>query len=186
MVISPTLFQSSSYEPQVAGPVTPSKFANTTLPADNVFQSSTKPTPPQEYGRLVLRPTSLLNYYGWTALFSWGVFGAALIWRGHVRTVWGRSRFSYETFRLLVKMRGAQTRLKVMRSLNEPKNKLQLATALGIDWKAVDKHVQVLEKNGLIKATSTSGTATFYEVTDKGRSLMEVLKQLGADVPLTE
>lgn len=80
-------------------------------------------------------------------------------------------------------MRGSQTRLNLMRSLNPPKNKLQLATALGIDWKAVDKHVQVLEKNGLIQAASTNGTATYYEVTDKGRSLLEVLEQLSADVP---
>jgi predicted transcriptional regulator len=98
-----------------------------------------------------------------------------------VRSVWGQSRFSYDTFRLLVKMRGAQTRLKLMQSLNPPKNKLQLATALAIDWKAVDKHVQVLEKNGLIRTASTSGTATFYEITEKGRSLLQVLEQLNTD-----
>ena len=125
-----------------------------------------------------------LNDIGLTALVSWTVFGAALIWRGHVRSVWGQSRFSYDTFRLLVKMRGAQTRVKLMHSLNSPKNKLQLATALGIDWKAVDKHVHVLEKNGLIEATSTSGTATFYEVTEKGKNLIQVLEQLGAENPL--
>ena len=80
-------------------------------------------------------------------------------------------------------MRGSQTRVKLMRSLSPPKNKLQLATALGIDWKAVDKHVQVLTKNGLIQAASTNGTATYYEVTDKGRSLLQVLEQLSNDIP---
>jgi DNA-binding MarR family transcriptional regulator len=118
--------------------------------------------------------------YGYVALLSWIAFFGALIWRGHIRSVWSRSRFSYDTFRLLVRMRGAQTRLKLMHSLNEPRNKLQLATALGIDWKAVDKHVQVLEEKGLIKATMTSGTSTFYEVTDKGRRALEVLEELGA------
>lgn len=73
-----------------------------------------------------------------------------------------------------------------MRTLNSPKNKLQLATALGIDWKAVDKHVQVLEKNGLIHATSTNGTATFYEISDKGKNLMQVLEQLIADNSMPE
>jgi len=80
-------------------------------------------------------------------------------------------------------MRGSQTRLKLMRSLNPPRNKLQLATALGIDWKAVDKHVQVLEKNGLIQAASTSGTATYYVITDKGTSLLQLLDQLNGDPP---
>jgi predicted transcriptional regulator len=70
-----------------------------------------------------------------------------------------------------------------MRSLNPPRNKLQLATALGIDWKAVDKHVQVLEKNGLIQAASTSGTSTYYEITDKGTSLLQLLDQLNGDPP---
>lgn len=78
-------------------------------------------------------------------------------------------------------MRGAQTRLKLMRSLSEPKNKLQLATALGIDWKAVDKHVQMLEKGGIIHATATKGTATWYELTEKGSRLLELLVELTAD-----
>ena len=125
---------------------------------------------------------SLSQASGYVALFSWAAFAAALIWRGHVRSVWGKSRFSYDTFRLLVRMRGAQTRLRLMRSLSEPRNKLQLAIALGVDWKAVDKHVQMLEKNGLIHASSTKGTATFYELTDKVTRLLQVLDELGADV----
>jgi predicted transcriptional regulator len=125
--------------------------------------------------------------YGYVALFSWIFFAGALIWRGHIRSVWSRSRFSYDTFRLLVRMRGAQTRLRLMHSLNEPRNKLQLSAALGIDWKAVDKHVQALEEKGLIQATMTSGTATFYELTDKGKRALEVLEELStSDTQSTE
>jgi predicted transcriptional regulator len=72
-----------------------------------------------------------------------------------------------------------------MHSLDTPKNKLQLATAMGLDWKAVDKHVQVLERNGLIQTTTTSGTATFYEITDKGNRLLQLLEELGADITQT-
>jgi predicted transcriptional regulator len=177
-----------------AGPAVPAAqttFASTTVTmasttATVLFTSTTSrvtnpPSIPGGYGVAGPPTPSPLNNFGVTALVSWTVFGAALIWRGHVRSVWGQSRFSYDTFRLLVKMRGAQTRLKLMYSLNPPKNKLQLATALEIDWKAVDKHVQVLEKNGLIHASSTSGTATFYEVTEKGKDLLQVLEQLGAE-----
>ena len=117
--------------------------------------------------------------YGYTAVASWVGFAGAVIWRGHIRSVWSKSHFSYDTFRLIVSMRGAQTRLKLLHNLSGPKNKLQLATALGIDWKAVDKHVHVLEKNGIIQPTTTSGTTTFYEVTDKGKRLLEVLEELG-------
>jgi predicted transcriptional regulator len=181
-VVASPFFRSSA-GPLVPIPVAQTTFANATAATTATLSTST-PSTPRGYSVVAgLATPNPLNYYGFTALISWAVFGAALIWRGHVRSLWGQSRFSYDTFRLLVKMRGAQTRVRLMRSLNSPKNKLQLATALGIDWKAVDKHIQVLEKNGLIQPTSTSGTATFYEVTEKGKSLIQVLQQLGVDTP---
>jgi len=176
--------QPSTLGPAASGPTVQTTYATETVATSTFLFSSTAQT---TAGYALLSnpfvPTAP-SFYGASALISWAAFGAALIWRGHVRSVWGQSRFSYDTFRLLVKMRGAQTRLRLMRSLNPPKNKLQLATALGIDWKAVDKHIQVLQKNGLIHAASTSGTAVFYEVTEKGRSLMQVIDQLGVDAAL--
>ena len=185
LIVAPVFFQPAGSGPTGSVPVAQTMFASTTTYASTTATTllTSTPSTPRGYGVAGLITPGLLNYYGLTTLISWTVFGAALIWRGHVRSVWGQSRFSYDTFRLLVKMRGAQTRLKLMHSLNAPKNKLQIATALGIDWKAVDRHVQVLEKNGLIHATSTSGTATFYEVTGKGRDLIQVLEQLGAENP---
>jgi predicted transcriptional regulator len=182
LIIAPAFFPSAGYGPAALIPNAQTTFASSTVTTATTLYTST-PTPG---GHSVAGPPTPnpLNDFGLTALISWVVFGAALIWRGHVRSVWGQSRFSYDTFRLLVKMRGAQTRVKLMHSLDSPKNKLQLATALGIDWKAVDKHVHVLEKNGLIEATSTSGTATFYEVTEKGKNLIQVLEQLGAENPV--
>lgn len=184
------LFSSSSfpgYGSLVAGPATVQTtfMATTFTTASATLFSSTAVGPPGTLSFGILTPFQQ-QYYGYAALVSWAVFAGAIIWRGHVRSVWGRSRFSYDVFRLLVKMRGAQTRLRLMHSLNDPKNKLQLATALGLDWKAVDKHVQVLERNGLIKATTTSGTATFYEITDKGRQLLQLLEELGVDMTQTE
>ena len=45
---------------------------------------------------------------------------------------------------MLVKMKGGRTRTMLLRSLLEPKNKLQLSHELGIDWKAVDGHMTKL------------------------------------------
>jgi predicted transcriptional regulator len=172
----------------ISGPAVQTTAENATATTTTMYSSTVTAATALSstgYTNGVAAPTTVnrINYFGFTALISWVVFGAALIWRGHVRSVWGQSRFSYDTFRLLVKMRGGQTRLKLMRSLNPPKNKLQLATALEIDWKAVDRHVQVLQKNGLIQAASTSGTSTFYEITEKGRSLLQVLEQLNVETP---
>jgi predicted transcriptional regulator len=184
--IAPSFFQFPGYVPLASSPAAQTALGNATIASTTTMSATTGSTLAVQSvvpGPLI---PNTLNYYGFTALISWIVFGGALIWRGHVRSVWGQSRFSYDTFRLLVKMRGARTRVKLMHSLNSPKNKLQLATALGIDWKAVDKHVQVLEKNRLIHATSTSGTATFYEVTEKGKDLIQVLDQLGVNNPSNE
>ena len=183
LIVAPAFFPAGYGPGAVPVPVAQTMFASTTTYASTTATTLFTSTPSTSgvHGVAGLTAPGLVSYYSLTALISWTVFGAALIWRGHVRSVWGQSRFSYDTFRLLVKMRGAQTRLKLMHSLNAPKNKLQIATALGIDWKAVDKHVHVLEKNGLIHATSTSGTATFYEVTGKGRDLIQVLEQLSAE-----
>jgi predicted transcriptional regulator len=153
-----------------------------TLTVTTVTASSTQSSvvPPSHY--FVQMLTLILpQFYGYAALLSWAIFAGALIWRGHVRTVWARGRFSYDTFRLLVRMRGAQTRLKLMHTLDGPKNKLQLASALGIDWKAVDKHVRALERNGLLQPTATSGTTTFYELTEKGKRALQVLDELSVD-----
>jgi predicted transcriptional regulator len=185
LIFAPAFIQHAGYGATVPVPVAQTTFESATTYASTTATTPFTSTPSTPGGNSVAGPTTpgLPSYYGLTALISWTVFGAALIWRGHVRSVWGQSRFSYDTFRLLVKMRGAQTRLNLMHTLNSPKNKLQLATALGIDWKAVDRHVNVLEKNGLIHATSTTGTTTFYEVTEKGKDLIQVLEQLNAESP---
>ena len=184
LTVAPSLSQTSGYGSLASNPAAQTAIANATVATTflTTLASSTASYAGYSVTPTVLTP-STFNYYGISALISWTVFCAALIWRGRVRSVWGQSRFSYDTFRLLVRMRGSQTRLKLMRSLNPPRNKLQLATALGIDWKAVDKHVQVLEKNGLIQAASTSGTATYYVITDKGTSLLQLLDQLNGDPP---
>jgi predicted transcriptional regulator len=169
--IGATLLTMLALSASYSGPLTAAMTAtpgNQTLA--NTVQTIPEPLVPSQIA---------VQGYGYTALASWVGFAGALIWRGHIRSVWSKSHFSYDTFRLIVSMRGAQTRLKLLHNLNGPRNKLQLATALGIDWKAVDKHIQVLEKNGLIRPTTTSGTTTFYEVTDKGSRLLKVLEELG-------
>ena len=160
----------------------PTPLTTQTLTVTTVTTTSTRASvvPASHYFAQMLT-LILPEFYGYTALLSWAIFAGALIWRGHVRTVWARDRFSYDTFRLLVRMRGAQTRLRLMHTLDGPKNRLQLAGALGIDWKAVDKHVRALERNGLVEPTATSGTTTFYELTEKGKRALQVLDELHVD-----
>ncbi len=53
---------------------------------------------------------------------------------------------------LFVGSRGSDTRIRIMSALRKrPSNRNQLATELGIDYKAIQHHVKILEENNLVK-----------------------------------
>jgi len=55
---------------------------------------------------------------------------------------------------LFVGSRGATNRIRIMSALRKrPSNWNQLATKLGIDYKAIQHHLKVLEKNNLVIKT---------------------------------
>ena len=58
---------------------------------------------------------------------------------------------------------GSDTRIKIMSVLRKrPRNKNQLATELGLDYKAVQHHIEVLEENNLVKKTRNQSRMTYY------------------------
>lgn len=104
---------------------------------------------------------------------TWGAVAATLIWRGKIRSQWRRQGYDYDIFRLVARMRGSATRISLLNAIIEvPKNKLQLAKELGVDWKTVDNHVEMLLKNGLVEEKMSIGTSRYYGATkDAGRVL---------------
>ncbi len=53
---------------------------------------------------------------------------------------------------LFVGSRGGTNRIRIMSVLrNRPRNKNQLATELGVDYKNIQHHIKVLEQNNLVK-----------------------------------
>ncbi|MCS6787893.1 MAG: winged helix-turn-helix domain-containing protein [Aigarchaeota archaeon] len=107
---------------------------------------------------------------------AWAAFVGMVAFKGYVRRVWTRSYFDYDVFRLLVRMRGARTRVEILRRLNEPMNRNQLAEELGMDWKTVDRHVEVLSRYGLIELVDERGRT--YRLTESGRKVLELLEEL--------
>jgi DNA-binding transcriptional ArsR family regulator len=111
--------------------------------------------------------------------------GAALItgalgmlaFKGYVRRVWSRNYFDYDVFRLVVRMRGASTRQRILRQLVQPMNRYQLARELGMDWKSVDRHVDLLLRHGLLETVEGSGERA-YRLSERGRKLLELLEEL--------
>jgi predicted transcriptional regulator len=99
------------------------------------------------------------------------------IWRGVIKSKWTESGLCCGVFELLVKMKGGRTRMMILRSLLEPRNKLQLSHELGIDWKAVDGHMARLLQYSLVTDVVTVGTCRVYTITRKGRQALELAEE---------
>jgi len=100
-----------------------------------------------------------------------------LAFKGYVRRVWSRNYFDYDVFRLVVRMRGAATRQRILRQLQQPMNRHQLARELGMDWKSVDRHVELLMRHGLLEPVEGSGERA-YRLSERGRKLLELLEEV--------
>lgn len=99
------------------------------------------------------------------------------IWRGVTKNTWTERGLCCGAFELLVNMKGGRTRTAILKSLARPKNKLQMAHELGIDWKAVDSHVRKLLAFGLVLEWALVGTCRVYVISEKGRQAVELLEQ---------
>lgn len=78
-------------------------------------------------------------------------------------------------FELLVRMRGGPNRMRLLRLLTQPRNRLQPANEAGIDWKAVDRRVGRMLECSLVRISVVAGTCTVYVLTEKGMRALAIL-----------
>ena len=86
--------------------------------------------------------------------------------------------FDSDVFELFVKMKGGLTRIKLLSALSAPKDRLQLAQEIGLDWKAVNRHIQILNKYGFIREQAAYGSVKAYQVTPMGKMLLQLFDEL--------
>ena len=147
-----------------------STFGISGLPA--ALPSSTQPT-----FQFLLANSPILS----TA--SWALVGGVWIWRGRMRSRWESLGFDSGIFDLFIKMKGAKTRLNLMDALSMPKDRLQLAQELGLDWKAVDYHIVLLNRYGLVHEDRAFGNVRLYKLTKQGEVLLQLLKDFEKETP---
>jgi predicted transcriptional regulator len=111
---------------------------------------------------------------------TWGAVAGTLIWRGKIRSQWRKQGYDYDTFRLVAKMRGSPTRVRLLNLvLSEQKNKLQMARELDVDWKTVDNHIGMLMQTGLVEEKVAVGTTKYYSITENGKKILLLLADNG-------
>lgn len=118
---------------------------------------------------------------------TWGAVAGTLIWRGKVRSQWRRQGYDYDTFKLVAKMRGSSTRIELLNTIaDRPKNKLQIAKELGVDWKTIDNHIEMLLKNGLVEERMSIGTSRYYGMTKNANRVLSLLSAEEVDQKQTD
>lgn len=84
---------------------------------------------------------------------------------------------------LIAGTRGGPTRAKIIKALKEtPQNANQLATLLGMDYKTMRHHLDVLEKNRIITSVGERYGATYFlsQVLEDNYDLFEeIMKKIG-------
>ena len=64
---------------------------------------------------------------------------------------------------LIAGTRGGMTRARIIRTIHEaPQNANQMAILLGMDYKTIRHHLQVLEKNRIITSVGDKYGATYF------------------------
>jgi predicted transcriptional regulator len=119
--------------------------------------------------------TSIYESSPYILPITWGAVGGTLIWRGKVRSTWSKQGYDYDTFRLVAKMRGSPTRIRLLNAIHSPKNKLQLAKELDVDWKTIDNHIEMLVEGGLVEERGIVGTSRYYVITENGMKVLSLL-----------
>jgi hypothetical protein len=171
---------STSTTTVVSTTTTTTTAATTTAPGQTTSTSVSTSVSPAILssfsGEALLREsqtTSLL-----LAPVCWVVLAGMWMWRGRVRARYSEMGFGSDVFDLFMKMKGGTTRIKVLNTLTTPKDRLQLAQELGVDWKTIDRHVQILNKYGFVREQAAYGTVRLYEVTPVGKMLLNLFDDL--------
>lgn len=98
--------------------------------------------------------------------------------QSRLRKMFVRQGFSADIYSLMMGMRGASSRLTLLRTMETPRYRNELSEMTGIDWKEVDRQVGVMEKYGLVKIYAQAGNVKLYQATEQGRLLLKFVDEL--------
>ncbi len=108
---------------------------------------------------------------------TWGVVIGLLIWKGKTRSIWTRQGYDHDMFKLVMRMKGSPTRVRLLELLKIPKNKLQLAQEIGMNWKTIDNHMSLLQRHRLVDELALVGTSKYFIISEHGKRLLALISE---------
>jgi len=84
---------------------------------------------------------------------------------------------------LMINMRGAKSRLTLLNHLDKPRQRAELSKLSGLDWKEVDREVDLLQRFGLITLYAESGSVKLYKLSEQGRLMLKLVTELRERMP---
>lgn len=122
-----------------------------------------------------------LGYSTLASVISWLILApVAIFWRtGAAAHKWNNAGFSKNIYDLMIKMRGSSSRLVLLQSLSSPRHRTELSELSGLDWKEVDRNLELLQSYGLVSVFVQTGSVKVYQITEQGRLLLRLVEDLG-------
>lgn len=109
------------------------------------------------------------------SVVGWLSVGLITWWKRNPPREWKDAGLDKETFDLMVRMRGAGSRLAILRYLDSPKHRSAIAEITGTDWKEVDRQLNLLCGFGLVSVVAEAGAMKMYQLTEHGRLMLKLL-----------
>ncbi len=76
--------------------------------------------------------------------------------------------------------------MKLLEALQTPRDRLELSKDLKLDWKGINRHIQVLQRLGLVQVQATYGkNVKMYILTEFGVRALELAKEPAVTIPQT-
>jgi DNA-binding HxlR family transcriptional regulator len=120
------------------------------------------------------------------SVLAWIGVGVTIYLGRSGRGIFQKKGFDSKVYDLMVKMRGGDSRIALLRNLETPRHRFDLSGITGMDWKEVDRQLAVLEDYGLVKVYAQSGSVKLYQMTEQGKTLLRMMDDLGKKASRTE
>ena len=67
--------------------------------------------------------------------------------------------------------------------LGEPRQRAELSKLSGLDWKEVDREIDLLQRFGLITLYAQSGSMKLYKLSEQGKVMLKLIMELRERLP---